>query len=123
MFAGDRTALVVLLALSPTTPTLFLPGEVLSATEARLVRWRNDLQLGTASSTGRVTLDESGEWLRVRLFDASLQVGACPVDEYLGRFVGMISDGTVPRPVANTATAAGTSTAPAGLTSEAPAEP
>lgn len=93
IFAGDGTALVVGLAVSPKTPTLFVPAHVLSPTEGKLVRWRDDLELRTAPSAGTVTLDGDGRRLRVKLADPALQVGECRFDEFVGDFAGMVSAG------------------------------
>ncbi len=93
IFAGDGTALVVGLAISPKTPTLFVPAHVLSPTEGKLVRWRDDLELRTAPSVGKVTLDGGGRQLRVKIADPALQVGDCRFDEFVGDFAGMVSAG------------------------------
>ena len=93
IFAGDGTALVVGLAISPKTPTLFVPARVESATEGKLVRWRDDLELRSAPSVGKVTLDGDGRQLRVKLADPALQVGECHFDEFVGDFVGMVPAG------------------------------
>lgn len=91
MFAGDGTAMVVLLALSPGGPSLYLPAHAQSAAEARIVGWRNDLDFATAPSAGRVTLDEGGRRLRVVLDHASVPLGACSLENYSGKFVTLVS--------------------------------
>jgi len=93
IFAGDGTALVVGLAISPKTPTLFVPAHVLSPTQGKLVRWRDDLELRTAPSAGSVTLDGDGRQLRVKLADPAVQVGDCHFDEFVGDYVGMAPAG------------------------------
>jgi hypothetical protein len=103
MFAGDGTAIVVLLSLSPAAPPLFLPAQVSSATAGKLVGWRRDLELRTAAGAGTVILDEAGRVLRVALSGVSLRVGRCLFEEYVGHFVGMIAAGQAlepPSPVA-----------------------
>jgi hypothetical protein len=89
IFAGDGTALVVALSIGPGTPTLFVPAQVVSPTEGKLVRWRPDLDLRAAPSLGHVALDDAGQRLRITLNGAPLQVGTCRFDEYIGEFAGM----------------------------------
>jgi len=96
IFAGDGVALVIALATSPAQTKLFLPAQVVSATEGRLVRWHQDLNFKTAASAGRVKLDDEGQSLRVSvpvsLRNASAPAdGGCPFVEFVGRFVGMAS--------------------------------
>jgi hypothetical protein len=96
IFAGDGVALVIALATTPAQTKLFLPAQVLSATEGRLVRWHQDLNFKTAGSAGRVKLDDDGQSLRVSMPEAFRNASAssgsdCPFVEFVGRFVGMAS--------------------------------
>jgi hypothetical protein len=96
LFAGDGVALVVALEAGEDRPQMFLPAQVLSSTEGKLVRWRPDLEFQEAPSAGSVTLTPDGRSLRVAVAPsvapASAQPGACPFDEYVGEFVGMASE-------------------------------
>jgi len=95
IFAGDGVAMVVALAVGPDHPKLYLPAEVLSSTEGKLVRWRPDLELKTAASAGSVVLAPDGRSLRVavpaQVQQATAQAGGCAFAEYVGEFVGMAS--------------------------------
>jgi hypothetical protein len=82
-------ALVVAVALSPAHPKLFLPAQVLSATEGKLVRWRPDLEFRTAGRVGSVTLGSDGRSLRVAMPPSVVHASGCPFTEYVGDFVGM----------------------------------
>jgi hypothetical protein len=97
MFAGDGTALVVGVSVNPGAPTLFLPAEVLSGTEGKLVKWRQDLQLRTAPGAGQVVLENAGQQLRITMPGAFLQASGCAFAEYVGHFAGMVSAGVPPR--------------------------
>ena len=90
VFAGDGKSVVVGLTLAEAKPVVYLPGRVESGTEGTVVRWRPDLQLREAEGAGRLTLERDGETLRVRLIGQALQVGACPLREFVGRFVTMV---------------------------------
>jgi hypothetical protein len=90
MFAGDGTALVVGVSVGPAMPTLFLPAKVLSGTEGKLVAWRQDLELRTASGAGQVALENGGRQLRI-LPGSVLQTSGCAFAEFVGQFAGMVS--------------------------------
>jgi hypothetical protein len=92
MFAGDGTALVVGVSVGPATPTLFLPAQVLSPTEGKLVAWKQDLELRTASGAGQVVLENGGRQLRI-LPQGVLETSGCSFAEYVGQFVGMVTPG------------------------------
>ena len=96
LFAGDGTALVLSIAAPLAAAPLFLPAQVLSATEGKLVSWHRNLQLAAARSAGTVRLEDGGARLRIQVAGGDLIAGDCRFEEYVGRFVGMA--GRDPRP-------------------------
>ncbi len=98
VFAGDGQAMVVGVLVDESGPVLYLPGQVLSETDAKIVRWRPDLQLSSSAREGSASLEDGGRTLRVRMPTAPIQVDGCPFTEFVGRFTQMTPSGS-PVPV------------------------
>jgi hypothetical protein len=84
---------------------LFIPAQVLSATEGKVVLWHSDLELDHAPSAGTVRLEGDGQYLRLRLAGGELTAGGCRFEEFIGRFAGMATADAAtasvhPRPIA-----------------------
>jgi hypothetical protein len=93
LFAGDGTALVVSLATPDAGSPLFLPAQVVSATEGKLVLWHEQLELAKAKSAGKVQLEENGSRLRIAISGGALYAGECRFEEFVGHFAGMTAAG------------------------------
>jgi hypothetical protein len=93
LFAGDGTALVVSLAAPEAASPLFLPAQVVSATEGKLVLWHEQLDLARAQSAGKVRLENDGTRLRIAVSGGELYAGDCRFEEFVGRFAGMAEAG------------------------------
>lgn len=93
LFAGDGTALVVSLAAPEAGSPLFLPAQVVSATEGKLVLWHGQLDLEKAASAGKVRLEGDGARLRIAISGGDLYAGECRFEEFVGRFAGMAEAG------------------------------
>jgi hypothetical protein len=91
VFAGDGRAMVVGIAVGQTTPVVYLPGQVLSGTRGKIVRWRPDLHLSTADPEGSVSLENDGRTLHVRMPTGTFHVDGCPFSDFVGRFIDMIA--------------------------------
>ncbi|MDX2169462.1 MAG: hypothetical protein SF182_20505 [Deltaproteobacteria bacterium] len=97
LFAGDGTAMVVSLAAASAASPLFMPAQVLSATEGKLVLWNDQLDLAAAESAGQVRLEQDGSRLRVAIAGGALYAGDCRFEEFVGRFAGMAEAAGTPR--------------------------
>jgi hypothetical protein len=89
VFAGDGQAMVVGVLVGESGPVLYLPGQVLSQTDAKIVRWRPDLELSTSAREGSASLEDGGRTLRVRIPAAPIQVNGCPFTDFVGHFTEM----------------------------------
>jgi hypothetical protein len=58
VFASDGHAMVVGVAVSETSPVVYLPGEVRSSTHGKIVRWHPDLEIAKAAEEGTAVLEE-----------------------------------------------------------------
>jgi len=103
LFAGDGRALVLSLTATSVSSPLFMPARVLSATEGRLVLWRDDLDLDIADSAGSVHLEAHGQRLRLRIAGGELAAGGCRFNEFVGHFRGLVASGGAPAPTARRA--------------------
>lgn len=105
VFAGDGESVVVGLTVGVGKPVIYLPGRVESGTHGTVVRWSPNLRLRDAEGAGRLTLEGDGSTLRVHLDGSPLQVGACPLREFVGRFVTMVDPGAAGSELATSAAA------------------
>jgi hypothetical protein len=99
VFAGDGRAMVLGVALSQTSPVVYLPARALSGTHGIIVRWRPDLHLDTADPEGSVSLEGDGQTLRVRMPAPAISIDGCAFSEFVGQFVDMVGAAPEPRPL------------------------
>jgi hypothetical protein len=94
IFAGNGDTLVVGFAFSREGATTYFGGDVDSTTSATLAVWQKSQPMLAASSvSGKVTLENQGQLLRVRMADSPFQVDGCEFGEFVGRFVDMVDAG------------------------------
>jgi hypothetical protein len=99
VFAGDGRAMVLGVALSQTSPVVYLPARTLSGTHGVIVRWRPDLHLDTADPEGSVSLEGDGQTLRVRMPAPAISIDGGAFSEFVGHFVDMVGAAPAPQPL------------------------
>lgn len=91
IFAGNGETVAVGLAFGAESSTTYFAGDVVSDTQAALAVWQRSLQqLAASTVAGSVTLEESGNLLRVKVAAPPFQVNGCRFGEFVGRFVEMV---------------------------------
>ena len=91
VFAGNGDTVVVGMAFDQTSDPTYFAGDVVSATKGSLAVWQPSPNIPAASSVaGSVTLEETGNLLRVSVDKAPFRVEGCQFGEFVGHFVEMV---------------------------------
>jgi hypothetical protein len=91
VFAGNGDTVVVGLAFDQSSDPTYFAGDVVSATKGSLAVWQQSPRVPAASTVaGSVTLEETGNLLRVSVDKAPFRVEGCQFGEFVGHFVEMV---------------------------------
>ena len=91
VFAGNGDTVVVGMAFDQSSDPTYFAGDVVSATKGSLAVWQPSPKIPAASAVaGSVTLEETGNLLRVSVDKAPFRVEGCQFGEFVGHFVEMV---------------------------------